>query len=230
MAGGEHTITRSRVSDSILPLLDTPSSLPENDLAGYVRDYFQAQEDGDGVASTRALDALCRAVAPEMARFCAYIAGPRVNALDATQETLLELCRRLETIRDPGAVRPWLYSVARNKVLAQRRWSWVRRWVPGASLDAEIDPTENPHRSFCLGRRAMMVEEVLEQLPEEHRTALVLHLLQGLSDSEVATCLGRKKTNVKSLIRRAKESFQKQAKKLGYDRELAETPPEEVDE
>lgn len=150
--------------------------------------------------------------------------------MDATQETLLELCRRLGTLREPTAVRPWLYSIARNKVMAQRRWGWVRRWVPGASLDGEIDPTESPHRAMCLGRRALMVEDTLEHLSEEHRTALVLHLLQGLSDSEVGECLGRKKTNAKSLIRRAKESFQKQAKKLGYERELSEVMSEEEED
>lgn len=101
--------------------------------------------------------------------------------------------------------------------------------MPGANLDAEIDPHENPHRTLRLGRRARMVEEILEILPEEQRTALVLHLLQGLSDSEVAECMGRKKTNAKSLIRRAKEAFQKQAKKLGYARELAEGSPGEED-
>jgi RNA polymerase sigma-70 factor (ECF subfamily) len=217
------------VADSLLHTLDTPPSLHEPALVGYVHDYLQAHDEGDVLAQARALDALCRAVAPEIARFCAYIAGPRVNPMDATQETLLELCRRLGTLRDPAAVRPWLYSVARNKVMAQRRWSWVRRWMPGVSLDAEIDPQENPHRTLRLGRRARMVEETLELLPEEHRTALVLHLLQGLSDSEVAECMGRKKTNAKSLIRRAKEAFQKQAKKLGYDRELAEDSPGEED-
>ena len=218
------------MSDSLAPLLDASQLSPEHALVGYARDYFLAQEEGDVVASARALDALCRAVAPEIARFCAYISGPRVNPMDATQETLLELCRRLGSLRDPAAIRPWLYSIARNKVMAQRRWGWVRRWVPGVNIDSEEDPAEGPHRALRLGRRAFMVEEVLEQLPEEHRTALVLHLLQGLSDSEVAECLGRKKTNAKSLIRRAKVSFEKQAKKLGYAEELAEVMAEDGEE
>lgn len=215
------------MSDSLAPVFEHTVPWSEGDLSGYVRDFQHASEEGDALGASQALDALCRAVAPELARFCAYISGPRVNAMDATQETLLEVCRRLPSLRDPGAVRPWLYSVARNKVLAQRRWSWVRRWVPGVSLDDVIDTSVGPHREARLGRRASLVEEVLEHLPEEHRTALVLHLLQGLSDSEVAVCLGRKKTNAKSLIRRAKESFRKQAKKLGYERELSETLVEE---
>lgn len=179
-------------------------------------------EEGDLLTAARALDSLCRVVAPEISHFCAYIAGSQVHPMDAAQETLLELCRRLPTLRDPTAIRPWLYSIARNKVLAQRRWSWVRRWVPGASLDEEIDPAESPLRTMRLGRRAAMVEDILEHLNEEYRTVLVLHLLQGLSDSEVAACLGQKKTCAKSLIRRAKEGFLKQAKKLGYSHELQE--------
>lgn len=205
------------------------TSLSEGELGGYVRDFQAAREDGDEVEAARALDALCRAAAPELSRFCAYIAGPRVNALDATQDALLEICRKLEGLRDPGAVRPWMYAVARNKVLAQRRWGWVRRWMPGVTLETVVDPSAGPFREARQERRATMVEEILERLPEEHRTALVLHLLQGLSDSEVAACLGRKKTNAKSLIRRAKESFRKQARKLGYERELAESTGDEED-
>jgi RNA polymerase sigma-70 factor (ECF subfamily) len=214
------------LADSLAPSFPAPV-VAESALAGYARDYLQAHDDGDDLAAARSLDALCRVIAPEISRFCAYIAGPRVNPMDAAQETLLELCRRLHSLRDPAAVRPWVYSVARNKVMAQRRWGWVKRWVPGVNLDGEIDPQESPDRALRLGRRAFLVEDVLERLPEEHRTALVLHLLQGMSDSEVAACMGRKKTNAKSLIRRAKESFQKQARKLGYEQEMAEVLGEE---
>jgi RNA polymerase sigma-70 factor (ECF subfamily) len=81
---------------------------------------------------------------------------------------------------------------------------------------------------MCLGRRARLVEEVLEALPEEQRTAIALHVLQGLSDSEVAECLGKKKTNVKSLLRRAKENFRREVKRRGYEAELSDQiDPEE---
>ena len=214
---------------AVLPLPDALTP-PEGELARLVRDFQQAHDDGDREATAQALDTLCRVVAPEVARFCAFLAGPRVNPLDAAQETLLEICRRLPSLREAGAIRPWVYSIARHKVLAQRRWSWVRRWVPGVSLDETVDRRAGPHHEARLHHRAALVEQVLERLPEEHRTALVLHLMQGMSDSEVAACLGRKKTCAKSLIRRAKESFRKQARALGCAHELAEVIDETDEE
>lgn len=203
--------------------LPQPEAFVNDELAALVRAYQLAFEEGDSAGASRSLDALCRATLGEVCRFCAFIAGPRVNPMDAAQEAMIEACRKLPSLRDPTVFRAWLYSIARNKVIAQRRWGWVRRWVPGASLETTVDPSVGPYREVRVGRRARLVEEVLEALPEEQRTALVLHLLQGLSDSEVAACLDRKKTNIKSLIRRAKENFRKVARKMGHERELAET-------
>lgn len=215
------------VADVVSLPLTNAQGLLEDELTALVLDFQRFHDDGDVAAAARALDALCRAVAPDVTRFCAYLAGPRVNPLDAAQETLLEICRRLPSLREAGAVRPWVYTIARHKVQAQRRWSWVRRWVPGVAIDDEIDRGAGPLREARLGRRAALVEQVLERLPEEHRAALALHLMQGLSDSEVAACLGQKKTCAKSLIRRAKESFRKQARALGCLHELAEVVDDE---
>jgi RNA polymerase sigma-70 factor (ECF subfamily) len=217
----------STTLSSVAPF-ETSAEVAEDELTQLVRAYQGAVEAGDEPHASRALDAICRQTAGEIARFCSFIAGPRVNALDAAQETMIEACRKLAGLREPAVFRSWLYSIARNKVVAQRRWHWVRRWVPGASLDGVLDPAPGPHREMCLGRRARLVEEVLEALPEEQRTAIALHVLQGLSDSEVAECLGKKKTNVKSLLRRAKENFRREVKRRGYEAELSDQiDPEE---
>jgi RNA polymerase sigma-70 factor, ECF subfamily len=206
---------------------DTRPSQPrladaEGELEHLVRVYQAAVGESDERGASQALEVICRKTAPDIAKFCALIAGPRVNALDAAQETMIEACRRLPTLREPRAFRGWLYSIARNKVMAQRRWTWVRRWVPGSNLEVHEDPSAGPFREMALSRRSQMVERVLDELPEDQRTAIALHVLQGLSDSEVAECLGKKKTNVKSLIRRAKESFRKAVGRLGYEEELSE--------
>src|SRR5699024_10860911 len=76
-------------------------------------------------------DALLTAVhstyAAELHRYVAAMAGES-RAADVVQETLLRAWRHPEVLgRGDGAVRAWLYTVARNLVVDEARSAWRRR-------------------------------------------------------------------------------------------------------
>lgn len=111
---------------------------------------------------------------------------PVEDADDLVQDVFVHAMRKLWTLRDAGAVGPWLCTIARN---AAARFHRRRR--PVASLPAELpeardseDPDAEP------AREARVVLRVITELPEAYRETLVLRLVEGLSGPEIACATG----------------------------------------
>jgi len=114
---------------------------------------------------------------PALLRFCAAQAG-RERAEDCFQETMLAALRAYPELRDAGAVRAWLFSIAARKVIDAHR-ARARAPEPVADLDplARSEPTA-PHDGALWAR--------VRALPEKQRQAVTLRYLGELSHREIA--------------------------------------------
>src|SRR6266446_3006499 len=70
---------------------------------------------------------------PALLRFCVARAGPD-RAEDLFQETMLAALRAYGQVRDPGALRAWLFSIAARKAIDAHRQT-ARAPEPVADLD-----------------------------------------------------------------------------------------------
>jgi len=121
-------------------------------------------------------------------RYLGALARDRAVADDLLQETFLQLHRVRHTYEPPRPVRPWVYAIARNVFLMQRRAAFRRgrhetiadETLPDVPVAPEID---------SLGDRET-VRKALAKLPEGRREPLVLHHLLGMSFKEVGAVLG----------------------------------------
>lgn len=157
-------------------------------------DRIRAAQAGDLIAMGDLLDAL----APWVGGLCGAIAldaGP-----DAAQETLIQVMRDLKRLRDPGALRSWVRRIATREAV---RHAERRRREP---LSAEVEETRGAALDPALRRD---VERVLDSLPPDQRTILVLRDLEGLSEAEAAALLDVAKGTIKSRLHRAREAFRK---------------------
>jgi RNA polymerase sigma factor (sigma-70 family) len=161
---------------------------------------------GDPGAFDRVYDRHAR----ELHSFCRHMLGNSADAEDALQQTFLKAYRALRDSSRPIALRPWLFTIARNECL-----SVLRRRDPAAPV-LEIGVTEG---------LAAQVEERIElremltdiaRLPGEQREALLLSSIQKLSGEEVAEILGTDRDRVKALVYRARRS-------LAHKREARDT-------
>ena len=59
-----------------------------------------------------------------------------------------------------------------------------------------------------------LAERLLDSLPAEQREVFVLHELEQMTGSEIATLMGTSLGTVRSRLRRARDSFQKQVAEL----------------
>ena len=112
----------------------------------------------------------------------------RSLTIDLTQEVYLQAHRSRHTYDDSRPVRPWLAGIARHVWLMARR-SYARRQSPEvAGLDEAVDLSIDPNLEQ-LGDR-ITLSRALARLPADHREALVLHHLYGLSFRDVSRVLG----------------------------------------
>ncbi|WP_129337318.1 sigma-70 family RNA polymerase sigma factor [Cellulomonas endophytica] len=121
--------------------------------------------------------------------------GDRGRAEDVVQETLLRAWRHPDVLeRPPGAVRGWLFTVARRLVIDQWR----------AGQDREVpteEPPEPPAREDTWTDEVLdgwIVADALARLTPEHRQVVVLCYFRRLTVAQAARVLGVPPGTVKS--------------------------------
>ncbi|MEB2346905.1 MAG: sigma-70 family RNA polymerase sigma factor [Deltaproteobacteria bacterium] len=117
---------------------------------------------------------------PALLRFCAAQLGP-ARAEDCFQETMLAALRAYRELRDPGAVRAWLFAIAARKVVDAHRAS-ARAPQPVA------DPEPLAAAKPAAPRDPALWAQV-RRLPAKQRQAVVLRYLGDLSHREIAAVM-----------------------------------------
>jgi RNA polymerase sigma factor (sigma-70 family) len=116
---------------------------------------------------------------PALLRFCRGQAGPD-RGDDVFQDTMLAALRAYEGVRDPDAVKTWLFSIAARKAVDAHRAA-ARAAIPMA------DPEVVDRASSPAGEDAIWADVAL--LPEKQRQAVTLRYMADLSHREIATVM-----------------------------------------
>ena len=99
----------------------------------------------------------------------------------------------------------WLFKIAHNVCLSRRRSSWRRGRVESpADFEAVEELTPAPSRA---ADELIGLQDVLEQMPESQRRAILLREWQGLSYREIAAELELSQGAVETLIFRARRAL-----------------------
>jgi RNA polymerase sigma factor (sigma-70 family) len=140
------------------------------------------------------------------------------EAENLTQEVFVEVFLSIQHFRGEAGLSTWIYRIACNKGLALlrhrnagKRRNFFQRLL---SLDfAEQYPAQDAfhHPGFALEQQesAALLFRQLDKLPENQRSALMLHKVEGLSYQEIAEVLQTTLPAVESLIHRAKGNLRK---------------------
>ncbi|HUI47581.1 MAG TPA: RNA polymerase sigma factor [Acidimicrobiia bacterium] len=136
---------------------------------------------------------------------CRRVLGNADDALDATQEALLAIARKIGTFDGRSKFSTWAYRVATNAALDEARRR-NRRPVP---TDDVAESARAPDRaSLDTGVADRLdVDAALEQLPPEYRAAVALRDLVGMDYAEIADVLGIPAGTVRSRISRGRAAL-----------------------
>jgi RNA polymerase sigma factor (sigma-70 family) len=134
--------------------------------------------------------------------FCRHMLGSAEEAEDAVQHTFLAAYRGLVGSDKDVVLRPWLYTIARNRCLTT-----LRTRARQSTAELEEPPTE--HLAAEVERRQDLRELLGDvwRLPEDQRAALVLSELGDMPHDEIADVLRCRKEKVKALVFQARSSL-----------------------
>jgi RNA polymerase sigma-70 factor (ECF subfamily) len=140
------------------------------------------------------------------------------DAWDLSQEAFIKAWKALGSFKLDASFYTWLYRIAHNA-----SYDWLRkRKVESAGefddnrADHQPDPTAEavphgvarPDQAMSQGELKVRIQEAIQKLSEEHRTAILLKEVEGLKYHEIAEVMGSSIGTVMSRLFYARKKLQ----------------------
>ncbi|MBM4160663.1 MAG: RNA polymerase sigma factor SigZ [Ignavibacteria bacterium] len=123
----------------------------------------------------------------------------KADAEDLLQEVFLRIHARIGTLKDSSRIESWIFQIARNLIIDHYRSKRTRE-----EIDEEGLPDEGERTLTAVERLAPAIRELVDQLPQPYREALVLTEFEGMSQKELAQQLGISLSGAKSRVQRGR--------------------------
>jgi RNA polymerase sigma-70 factor (ECF subfamily) len=128
------------------------------------------------------------------------------SAEDAVHEAMVRLCRSGKSpTGDPVA---YVFAAVRNAAVDQNRKGGL------VSIFDLAEPSQEPELALDDLERDRLVADAIEELPEDQREAVVMHLYSGLTFQQVAEVLDVPLQTIASRYRRALVKLREQLASL----------------
>jgi RNA polymerase sigma factor (sigma-70 family) len=159
----------------------------------------------EGAPGADAASVLYERYSQQIFGYCLNQLGSREEAEDAVQTTFMNAFRGLQRGIVPELESAWLFKIAHNVCLSRRRSSWRRGRVESPN-NFEVLQEVVPGREQ-VADELIRLQDVLEDMPENQRRAILLREWQGLTYREISTELGLSQAAVETLIFRARRAL-----------------------
>jgi RNA polymerase sigma-70 factor, ECF subfamily len=132
---------------------------------------------------------------------------------DVTQQTLLQVTRRIESFRGESSFSTWLFRVTANEVLMALRSQRRRRAKVSESASNEIERDDSTPLWNCpvdieadilSGERKQWVQNALRELPADYQAVVLAHYGEDQGLQDIATGLELSESAVRSRLHRAR--------------------------
>jgi RNA polymerase sigma factor (sigma-70 family) len=128
---------------------------------------------------------------------------------DIAQEAFLSAWHHLPRLKNPSSFLPWLRQITRNLAhdhLRGRRNRMLDGEVADLAIQHAADPDGCPLEQALDAERDAVAADLISELPEESREALLLYYREGQSSKQVAMLLGLSDAAVRKRLSRARQS------------------------
>lgn len=142
------------------------------------------------------------------------VCGHAEDAEDTAQDVMLKSLPYLAKFENPKALTVWLYKVARNRCVSNRRGEKnspakhlsLDELMPSSLELKELmeNPAPGPEAALLNSESAEQLKQAVMTVPPSYRMVLVLHDMEELSTSEVAQVLGLREGTVRVRLHRAR--------------------------
>ena len=163
---------------------------------------IKAAQEGD----RDALITLLREIEHHVYKTAYYILNNEQDALDAAQEALIRIYTKIGSYEEKAQFKTWVQRIVTNICIDK-----FRRNKPTVSIEEHemvFEGHDDVEHEVMRAYTSKDVREAINQLPEHHRTVIVLRYIQDLSYNEIADCLDLPLNTVKSYLFRARQQLQ----------------------
>ena len=159
---------------------------------------------GDSEAFTQ----LVRTLQPKVFRWALTFARDADDADELTQETFVQIHRKLEQFRGDSSLEGWVYGITRSIAMQRNRKAKRRTLLSVASLPG-IDSVYNTDPGARVDRQrvADYIRRFFLELPPRQREVFDLVDLQGFDPVEVADLTGIKAATVRGNLFKARAAI-----------------------
>jgi RNA polymerase sigma-70 factor, ECF subfamily len=177
--------------------------------------------DADLVAALRAeepeaAERLVERFGDRVYRLAMRITGSREDAEEAAQDALWTVARKIGMFKGESAFGSWIYRITANAAYQKLRTR--KQKSAEIALDDVLPSLDDDGRHFepmddwsnrvderaLQGELRQVLQEAIDGLPPDYRTALVMHDVEGLSNPDIAETLGISLPAVKSRVHRSR--------------------------
>ena len=139
---------------------------------------------------------------------CLRMTGNVAEAEDLTQDSFIQVHRKLATFRGDSALSTWIYRIAVNTVLMHFRKKLPSQ-IPLARQEGQDAPRESIALSHDDGRLRGTADRIaliraISDLPPGYRNIFLLHAVKGFGHGEIARLLNCSVGNSKSQLYKAR--------------------------
>ncbi|MCB1773161.1 MAG: sigma-70 family RNA polymerase sigma factor [Gammaproteobacteria bacterium] len=137
----------------------------------------------------------------DLYRYAFWLSSDHAVADDLVQETLVRAWKSMEKLQDVKAVKGWLLTILRREN--------ARRFERKRPQESEMPTEELPasRSDYDTSTEAFVLRRALEKLPQEYREPLLMQIIHGYSQKEIAGHLGISVAGAGTRLFRAREKM-----------------------
>ena len=118
---------------------------------------------------------------------------------DILQNVFLSIHSKIDSLKDAGKLRPWIYQISRNAIIDHYRSLKSHAEMPESIIEAEEDKVETARQEI----EGCMLP-LIRNLPDNYREAVMLSEIEGMTQKQVAEKLGLSLSAAKSRVQRGR--------------------------
>ena len=173
---------------------------------------------------SEAREALVLAVQNRVFYHCKKMLRNEDDALDATQEILIAMLTKLDSLKEPAAFWGWLSAMTANYCRNVLRRGGREVQIPedeegNSLLDTfeTLDAQTVPDKAMDSAESRRMIMELIDNLPEPQRLCVLMYYYDEMAVKDIAAALDTSEGTVKSRLNYARKAI-----KEGVDRYAAQ--------
>jgi RNA polymerase sigma-70 factor (ECF subfamily) len=161
------------------------------------------------------IDSIYREFQPKIYRYLSRLSG-QTDATDLTQEVFLKVSQALDTFRGESSLATWIYRIATNTAYDHARSRPLKQQLLEIHFDDADSAFDLPgpdqpgtDQELILKEMNECIRGIVDQLPQDYRTVLVLSEFDEFTNPEIAAILGVSVETVKIRLHRARARLRK---------------------